>query len=298
MNSEDCVLAVDLGATNVRTAIILRDGTILGYHRDEVRNADILQRTISLVKKTQMECGMQPKALGISTAGPVDLERGTVIHSPNMQCSEIPLRSTLEKTFGIPTVMATDCKAGALGEYHFGFRREHMVYMTFSTGIGAGVISAGRLLQGCNGNAGEVGHLTVDTEYGIRCGCGGYGHWEAYASGTGIPKFFSTWKLRHRIENYPLTTSEEILSCASKKDPVCLAFAEDVKAINNRGLSSVICAYNPEMIVLDGPLARNYASLLFGMPETYLTTPDIRVTELEGNAPLLGAGVLAFELIG
>ena len=297
MSSDECVLAVDLGATNVRTAVVRRDGSVFGYFRKEIRGSDIISETISLAKKSLAESSMQPEALGISTAGPVNLKCGSVVHSPNMQCSEIYLREPLEKAFSIPAVMATDCKAGVLGEYRFGLRREHMVYLTFSTGIGAGVISAGCLLQGCDGNAGEAGHFTVDTEYNIPCGCGGFGHWEAYASGTGIPKFFTAWKKHHGIENYSLTTAIDILSYAVAKNPVCSAFAEDIKTINNRGLSSVICAYNPELIVLDGPLARNYASLLFGKPESYLRTPEIRVTELEGNAPLLGAGALAFEVI-
>jgi glucokinase len=162
-----------------------------------------------------------------------------------------------------------------------------VVYLTFSTGIGAGIISDGHLLSGAGGNAGEVGHLFVDSQYRLPCGCGGYGHWEAYASGTGIPNFFRAF-----CDQPPEKSLTGIL-----KDPLYREFTGELARINGRGLSSVIAVYNPDLIILDGPVARNYPSLLAGNRyiEHYLELPEIRISALEGRAPLLGAAAAAFQ---
>ena len=165
-----------------------------------------------------------------------------------------------------------------------------------STGIGSGVISKGEILQGADGNAGEVGHFVVDTKYNIPCGCGGFGHWEAYASGSGMPRFFAEWLRQQGAEfEKPLLTSGQILFAARQGETLCSKFISEVAEINARGMHSLVCAYNPDCVVLDGPLAREYADLLIGDFGGYLRMPEVCVTELDGNAPLLGAGAYAFE---
>ena len=133
-----------------------------------------------MITSMTKETGITPNAIGISTAGPVNQKAGSVVGSPNMNCSEIFLRDPLASLFHIPAVMLSDCKAGAVGEYFFGGAdtAHTLVYLTISTGLGCGVIANGSLLTGADGNAGEVGHIVVDTRYNILCGCGGTGHWQ------------------------------------------------------------------------------------------------------------------------
>jgi len=306
MDTTTYIVSVDLGATHVRAGIIDTDGTIIAFSRNEVGGLSdgveiqtlIYDMISDLIKKSRTS----PKAIGISTAGPVDLKNGSVTCSPNMKCDRILLTEPLHDQFGIPVSMMTDCKAGALGEYYFGGGKNAgtLVYLTFSTGIGAGVIENGKLLSGSNGNASEVGHFPVDTTWNIPCGCGGTGHWEAYASGTGIPKFFRAWSAKYaECMPNPAITAEQILNAAEIKSPLCLSFSEELAEINGRGLSAVIAAYNPDVIILDGPIARNYPSLIAGKMtahiDHYLTVPDIRLSTLDGNAPLLGAACAAFK---
>jgi len=300
------VIAVDLGATNLRTAIISPEGKISNYLEKTVgmvsSGREITQEIIEMIEKTVKDTNIQLKAIGISTAGPVNLKKGTVTHSPNMQIDEISLKKPLEEKFNVPVCMVTDCKAGVYGEYSFGEAkgRKNLVYMTFSTGIGAGIIADGILLQGKDGNAGEVGHIIVDTQYKVPCGCNRLGHWEAYSSGTGIPKFFSIWKKRKGIadDTCSFHTAKEILKEAMNGNGICREFANEIKVMNIRGLSSVVCAYNPEYIILDGPIAREYYSLLFGSSDSYLELPEISISKLEGKAPLLGVGSLAYNFLG
>jgi len=298
------VIAVDLGATNLRTAIVSPEGKISNYLQKSVgivsSGTEITQEIIEMIENTIENTNIQPEAIGISTAGPVNLKKGAVIHSPNMKVDEIFLRDPIQEKLHIPVCMVTDCKAGVYGEYFFGEVKgtKNLVYLTFSTGIGGGIIANGNLLQGKDGNAGEVGHIIVDTEYKVICGCNRSGHWEAYSSGTGIPKFFSIWKKKKGIEDglYLYQTSREILNEALKGNFICREFAEEIRNMNVRGLSSIVCAYNPEHIILDGPIAREYYSLLFDEVNCYLESPEISVSKLEGKAPLLGAGVLAYNL--
>lgn len=290
----DTVVAVDLGATNVRTACIERDGSILQFDRETVAGIadgrEITARIIDLIDR--VSDGYHPHSIGISTAGPINLHTGCVEHSPNMRASSISLIPPLSKKFRCHVRMLTDCKAGALGEYTYGSGNgcENLVYITFSTGIGCGVLEQGKIVSGNDGNAGEVGHFIVDTSYPVMCGCGEYGHWEAYCSGIGIPKFFSV-----RYPKRSGLSADEILTRANNGDEPYVSFARELTELNTRGLQSVICAYNPSLIVLDGPIARHHPELFSGNLDSYLHPPKMIVSTLTGNAPLLGAAAYAFQ---
>lgn len=308
MDDLSYVAAVDLGATNLRAGIVDEEGKILAFSQNEVKDLtngmDIQLRISTMIKELTAETGISPKAIGISTAGPVDLKTGSVTGSPNMKCETIFLAKPLQEMFKIPVRMMTDCKAGALGEYHFGGAKDAaaLVYLTFSTGIGAGVLERGRLLCGANGNASEAGHLLVDTTWDLPCGCGGTGHWEAYASGKGIPNFFRAWSL-DRIEYDPksMLNAGQILYAAEQGSPLFISFSDELAKINGRGLSSIIAAYNPDLIIMDGPIVRNYPSLIARKMtehiDRYLPAPEIRISALEGKAPLLGASAAAFNAL-
>ncbi len=309
MDDHSYVAAVDLGATNLRAGIIDEEGKILAFSQNEVKDlqnaADIRLLICSMIEDLGEHAGITPKAIGISTAGPIDLKTGSVVGSPNMKCEQIFLVGPLQEKFGVPVTMMTDCKAGVLGEYSFGGAKdaETLVYLTFSTGIGAGVLERGKILCGSNGNASEAGHFLVDTTWNLSCGCGGFGHWEAYASGTGIPNFFRAWSEEHiDAEPKPSMNAGQILYAAEQGSPLCRSFCDELAKINARGISSVIAAYNPDLIVLDGPIVRNYPALIAGKMteyiDHYLKIPDIQISALEGKAPLLGASVSAFKALG
>ncbi len=308
MDDHSYVAAVDLGATNLRAGIIDEEGKILAFSQNEVKDlqsaADIQLLICSMLADISETSGITPKAIGISTAGPVDLKTGSVVGSPNIKCERIFLSGPLQERFEIPVRMMTDCKAGVLGEYYFGGAKdaETLVYLTFSTGIGAGVLERGKLLCGSNGNASEAGHFFVDTTWNLPCGCGGIGHWEAYASGTGTPYFFRVWSEdRIDCDPKPSMNAGQILYAAEHGSPLFCSFVEELAKINGRGLSSVVAAYNPDLIVLDGPIIRNYPALIAkkmaACIDHYLTIPEIHISALEGKAPLLGASVSAFKAV-
>ncbi len=119
MDNHTYVAAVDLGATHLRVGIVDEEGTIEAFSQNEVNDltnaADIRILISDMISDLRKNSGIAPKAIGISTAGPVDLKTGSIVCSPNMKCERIFLSGPLEKRFGIPVRMMTDCKAGVLG---------------------------------------------------------------------------------------------------------------------------------------------------------------------------------------
>ena len=301
------VIAVDLGATTTRVALF-------GTGRELIERVSsptpakgddpgvVTRHLAGLIRKVLIgKGGTAPAAIGISACGPIDHTRGSVVRPPNLPFREIPLAGPLGEEFGLPVRLANDCHAGVLGEviYGTGAGCDNLVYITFSTGIGGGVICNGRLVLGRDGNAAEIGHLHVDSTYDLPCGCGGTGHWEAYASGRFIPSFFERWCAveRRAPGGIDASSAAGIFEAARGGDPVARDFMETIGEINGRGISDVIVAYDPSRIILDGSVVIRNADLilpcLLPFVDRFLPLPEIRLTGLDGLAPLYGASVIA-----
>jgi glucokinase len=300
------VLAVDLGATTTRVALFGPNGEILRKTGSPTPTGDspqvITRHLVGLIRGILPDDGgPAPAAIGISAAGPVDHREGSVVRPPNMPFREIPLTGPLGEEFGLPVRLANDCHAGVLGEVLYGAGRgcRNLVYVTISTGIGGGVISNGRLLLGRDGNAAEIGHFHVDDSYALPCGCGGTGHWEGYASGRCLPRFFVRWCERegHDPGRFETSPAAGIFAAARRRDPAAIGFMEVLGGVNGRGISDVIVAYDPSRIILDGSVVLRNRDLIlpYLLPhvDRFLPTPGILVTPLDGLAPLYGASVLA-----
>ena len=301
------VIAVDLGATNIRVAKISDDGVIgkkvsvLTPSRPEGPEeiTDVIIGLARSVAGGREISGVE--GIGISAAGPVDSRRGIIIKPPNIALPAIPVADLLSEEFGLPVRLINDCPAGALGELYYGEGKgcRNFVYITISTGIGGGVVANGKILLGRNGNAAEIGHFHVDTRYHALCGCGYPGHWEAYASGRHLPYFFSRWSEEHHsgMMDEWTRTPAGIFDAARAGYPGLDAFIEEFCMINARGISDVIVAYDPSRIILDGSvIMKNSDLLLTGITrhiDRFLPLPKILLSRLEGLAPLLGASVIA-----
>jgi glucokinase len=300
------VVAIDLGATTTRVALVGPGGEILRRSTSPTPATGSSPEVITLhlaglIRRVLSVGEPSPAAIGISAAGPVDQRRGAIVRPPNLPFGEIPLAGPLGEEFGIPVRLANDCHAGVLGEVLFGagVGCRDLVYITLSTGIGGGVICSGRLLLGRDGNAAEIGHFHVDGTWNLPCGCGGTGHWEGYASGRFLPRFFARWcELRGEDPVVRDTSSAAgIFAAAGEGDPAALRFLEALGEINGRGISDVIVAYDPSRIILDGSVVLRNADFIlpYLLPhiDRFLPLPEIRLTALDGLAPLLGASIIA-----
>jgi len=301
-------LAVDLGATNVRVGVVSRTGKIIAKVRDKTpkhgkSGAMVSQRIIEMIRLVLMERpDTRPVGIGISSIGPLDYRRGGPLASPNIPFSFVSLTEPLRKKFSLPIFLLNDANAAALGEQRFGAgkNKKNLVYITISTGIGAGVIADGKLLLGRGGNAAEVGHMIVDTTYALTCSCKkGAGHWEGNASGRNIPKFFKTWaKTHHKSITTMPRTAKDVFDSARSGNAAAREFLDVLHRVNARAISDVIVAYDPELITIGGSvMLMNGPLLLAGIKkyvDRYLRTPEIHVTRLGDDATLLGAAAAVF----
>jgi len=304
----DTAIAVDLGATNLRVALVTGTGSIervrVSRLPKDLPAAQVI--TDQIVREIQ---ALAPAAeianaagIGIGAAGPVDSTRTAIVHPPNIPLESVPLAGPLSDAFGLPVYVANDCCTGLLGEAYYGegVQTDNFVYVTLSTGIGAGILSKGHLVLGRDGNAGEIGHVFVDEKYDLVCGCGGRGHWEGYASGRFIPRFYRAWQERNGIDpgREPVNAAEDIFAAIrQEKDPENHPFVTELGRINARGVSDIIVAYDPDTIVFDGSVALKNPDLVLGpiirFMDRYLPEPRIVTSPLAGKAPLLGAAIIA-----
>ena len=207
-------------------------------------------------------------AVGISCGGPLDENRGVILSPPNLpDWDEIYICKLLEEALGIPAALRNDANACALAEWKFGagVGVNNMVFLTFGTGLGAGIIADGRLYSGANGNAGEVGHIRLSddgpTGYGKR------GSFEGFCSGGGIAQ------LGRRRASLALSEGKEIFGCKCAADiekldtktlsilarggdgEAAAVFSESGKRLGE-GLAKIIDTLNPERIVIGSVFAR------------------------------------------
>lgn len=292
------VCAIDLGGTRTRVALVAPDGRVLARESFPTPSGGPSPKAVTdaIEAAVRRVAGGSPGAIGVSTAGPLDLAAGAVVAPPNLPYPRIELAGPFEAAFGVSVTLINDARAGALGEHAHGAGRgcQNLVYVTISTGIGGGVIADGRLLSGRGGNAGEIGHITVETRYDLVCGCGYPNHWEGYCSGRNLPRFYAVQKENGDPD---LGTAEAIFGAARAGVPAACRFLDAVAVLNARALSTLVVAYDPERIILDGAVARAQADLLVGPAvarmEEFLPRPGVVVTPLGGDAPLLGAAEAA-----
>lgn len=293
--------ALDIGGTHIRAGLLAPDGHLLVKDKQETPRSGSDGEAITiaagdLLAKLITNADTEISALGISAPGPLDLSAGVMIHSPNMAFPRIPLRDLLAQRFSCPVLMINDCLAGAYAEYTVRKKEniQNLVYITMSTGLGGGAVVDGRPLFGFQGNAVEIGHFIVDEKYQLECSCGHTGHWEAYASGTGIPRFFAKWCDKSGHNAPQVISAADLFDRADDGDTDAVDFFEELARINGRGLSDVIVAYAPEIIIFDGPVAQEHRKRILqnvrDSIDTYLPMPKLICSALSGQAPLLGAG--------
>lgn len=308
------IVGVDVGATNTRVALANLSGEILDKIKIKTpRKGDrltIASLIYNIIKERYSNYLDKIVGVGIGTIGPIDLKKGMVVNAPNSPIKTFELREPLLEWLGKPVYVANDCVVAVWGEYLFGAGkgRKNIVYITLSTGIGGGVIVNGVLLLGKQGNAHEIGHITIDYDSKLRCGCGGYGHWEAYAGGSNIPRYakyiVETQELPVELTRSPLynmlmseqpVTTEKIFEYAKQGDKLALYIVEKVSRANIAGVASTINTYDPEVVTIGGSIALYNKELVVkpiveNVSRSIVTPlPEILVTPLGEDVVIKGA---------
>ena len=266
-------LGIDIGGTKCTVVAGTKDMEILGsrqFPTDHAGGPDhtiaaLLENSLAIISKLKDHKLM---ATGISCGGPLDSRKGIIQSPPNLPgWDNIPIVKVFTEKFRVPAFLQNDANACALAEWKFGAGKgtENMVFLTFGTGMGAGIILNGKLYSGTNDLAGEVGHIRL-AEDGPE-GYGKKGSFEGFCSGTGITRMARTVIMDKLRKGQPVTfcKSEEDIVSITAKDIADAARAGDKTALEifeisgeylGRGLSVLIDILNPERIVIGSIYAR------------------------------------------
>ncbi len=312
-------IGVDLGATRIRVCVGDAQGKILWRESGNMPVPDRVEDYVSHVVDAVREAANQVPdtqslaGIGVASIGPLDLKRGGMASPANVPYKFVPLVDPLKEALQTNVTLMNDANAAALGERTFGAGKNHenLVYITISTGIGGGAIVDGHLLSGKDGNAAEVGHVVVDQDGRLTCGCGRRGHWEAYCSGRNIPNLAvllagegpsagTPERLEellglsgHRVD------SASILNAARGGNAFGVRVAEEMGRFNALGVANTVNMFDPSLVTMGGGVVLNNQELVLKpirelVPKHSINrVPEIVITPLGDDVGLLGALSLA-----
>ena len=267
------ILGIDIGGTKCAvTTADYTDGNIILIKKEKC-DTDLKISPEEMIEKlftlSDSILDKNPDAIGISCGGPLDSKKGIIMSPPNLPgWDNVEIVKLFENRYGVKPRLQNDANACALAEWKFGAGKgaDNMIFLTFGTGLGAGLILNGKLYSGTNDNAGEVGHIRLD-----RLGPVGYGKsgsFEGFCSGGGIAQLGYTKALEKvQTGTYPAyftkgmtsgdVTAKTIAEAADNGDETAVEVYRICGEYLGRGLSLLIDILNPQVIVLGSIFTRS-----------------------------------------
>lgn len=260
-------IGIDIGGTKTALIVITADGqiieriqydTVVGANAWEISYKQIKQIVEQFLSKYEIE------SIGICCGGPLDSKKGIIISPPNLPgWVEIPIVDIMKNDFNHDVFLENDANAGAVAEWKFGAGVccNNLVFITFGTGLGAGLILNGKLYSGTNDYGGEVGHIRLSEDGPI--GYNKHGSFEGYCSGTGLSQMmaFELLCLKEEIGKEQMlklykqpgdVTGKDVVDWAKNGDKLALKVVEKSGLHLGKGLSILIDILNPELIIVGG----------------------------------------------
>lgn len=295
-------IGIDIGGTKTAIGIIDSDGKVCAktsLPTDLTVDPHVMvSRIADAAKQLLAEQSLneaQIEGIGVGAPGPLNTKSGHIVKPPNMPAWHgFPLIESLKRHFVLPIAFENDATAAALAEKWQGAARDadHFIFITISTGIGAGIFSHGKLITGSTGNAGDVGHLVIDPSAG-DCVCGQQGCWEFVASGTAIARQASRLLGRD-------VSSKEAFDLAQEGHPGMKTLIDQVFRYIGIGCVTLINTFDPEKVVIGGGVSQ-VGKPLFSSVQDYVSrcalnpsgqsTPIVPAA-LSQDAGLIGAAAL------
>lgn len=246
---------VDVGGTTVKIGLFSGDGKLEEKYEIATDKSDqgahIIEHIAAKLDEIIAEKSygiLDCMGVGIGLPGPVD--RGMILGCVNLGWGIFSIVEEFSKAFhNVPVYAGNDANTAALGEYVAGAGKgiKNMIMVTLGTGVGGGIIIDGRILEGANGGAGEIGHIPVNPQEQDICGCGKKGCLEQYASATGIVRIAE--KLRKENGNTALPagcTAKQVFDYAKEGDELAMQAVEELGRYLGLALASCACVLNPE----------------------------------------------------
>ena len=263
------ILGLDIGGTKCAAITGEWDGENITLIKKSVCKTDLsinaedmLDRLFSAAEEI---LDKKPDSIGISCGGPLDSQKGLIMSPPNLPgWDAVEIVRLTEERFSATAHLQNDANACAMAEWKFGAGRgcDNVVFLTFGTGLGAGLILNGRLYEGTNGNAGEVGHIRLAKDGPI--GFGKHGSFEGFCSGGGIARLGATMAhealengIRPIYCNAEEISAKTIAEAANMGDKTAIEVYRTSGRYLGRGLSIIVDILNPERIIIGGVYARS-----------------------------------------
>ena len=299
---------VDVGGTTVKIGLFSGDGKLEEKYEIATDKSDqgahIIEHIAAKLEEIIAEKSygiLDCMGVGIGLPGPVD--RGMILGCVNLGWGIFSIVEEFSKAFhNVPVYAGNDANIAALGEYVAGAGKgmKNMIMVTLGTGVGGGIIIDGRILEGANGGAGEIGHIPVNPQEQDTCGCGKKGCLEQYASATGIVRIAE--KLRKENGNTALPagcTAKQVFDYAKEGDELAMQAVEELGRYLGLALASCACVLNPGGIVIGGGV-RRAGKILLDVTEknfqTYVFKPcrnvKFSLAELGNDAGIYGAAAM------
>jgi len=319
---KNILCGVDIGGTKLSIALVTADGKIIDkcidcdhVSKTECGLTDQVKASINrLLKKN----GLQESDLlgiGIGCAGHIRFRDGVIITTSNLKgYKSYPLRDTIRLSYKVPVILDNDANAMAFGEFKFGAGRgfNDMVFLTISTGIGAGIIIDKRLYRGMTGTAGEFGHTIIEAGSDLTCTCGNKGCLMAVACGMALPHLFQKKLKEGRSTKLQLPSDFDY----SKVDGRLLKKGLDIDDQLSKeiildsgryvgiGLYNIFQALNPQLIVLGGGLLswgdfyiEHIRKTFYELAGDMMYDPvEILVSDIGPDSGVIGAASLVLDI--
>ncbi len=257
---------IDLGGTQVRVAMARSDGNLIASVKTKTPPLKTPQGLVDWAagEIERLRGNQKVTSIAIGAPGPIDLNRGILVNPPNLPWRNVPLAQMLSRATGAKVHLANDADMAGLGEFSRGAGRgtRNMIYITWSTGVGGGLIIDGRLHRGAHGTAGEIGHMIIDPN-GPVDSCGQRGCLEAFIGGANLAKETGQ-------------PASELFAAAARGDHHARMVVERSARYMGIGLISLTNIIDPEMFVLGGGVTRSWKLVAPTMLATLRSSPFIK----------------------
>ncbi len=315
------VIGLDLGGTNSVFGIVDSRGDIKATTAIKTQGYDTVEDYVDASVKALQPIieevgGIEKiKAMGIGAPN-ANYYKGTIEFAPNLAWGHdgiVPLADMFKERLGVPVAMTNDANAAAIGEMTYGVARgmKNFIVLTLGTGVGSGIVINGQLVYGCDGFAGELGHVIMRRENGRSCGCGRTGCLEAYCSATGVARtareFLQTSDESSLLRDMDLAdiTSLDVSIAAGKGDKLALRVYEFTGEMLGEACADFAAFSSPEAFIFFGgltkagdlimePIKRSYDEHVL---QIFRGKAKFLISGLDGSAAaVLGASAIGWEI--
>ncbi|MFF4218220.1 ROK family protein [Streptomyces nondiastaticus] len=306
-------IGLDIGGTKIAAGVVDAEGRVTDRVPAVPCPSDqaTILKSVSVLIEALRHRNPGVAAVGVGAAGLVRWPEGRVLTAPNTAYHDLPLRRLLQEATGLPAVVENDANAACWAEYRLGNSAAHMAFVTVGTGVGGGLVLAGRPFRGRTGIATEIGHMIVDPHGTERCGCGTVGCLEPLASGRALGRYGSAaaaaepgGALAALADGSGRVTGEAVSAAARAGDPAARAQLERLGHWLGIGVATLVNLFDVELVVIGGGVADAGELLLAPLRASfarYVTAaahrelPAVEPARLGPEAGWIGAALLALD---